>query len=416
MNQDDFRKLLQTPRNAESELSKLKAPSRPAVDMFGIRRKPRLNLFQPPRSVLQKKRPSTASEEEKGTKQTTKQRKKLETLSKETDAELTAEDDEYSVRIQELKQLVREGKITNQEYSEKTKELGGNMETTHLVRGLDRKLLARMKQSSLPNIAEKTNGDNETAEKESVNTEDEDVLLEQLASEKPHEESPSTSFSTGKPTQHRPRKEKRIPVYPNGAPMYEIHYENDTKVKILLDENGNATKRLVKKKKHKDIVKPADVLASSHEEQQTKQKQDTVEERIPACPPRVLPLPQANLDADIFDEESDYDPFGDREGEGADTKKPQLDLKKEKLFAESVNDEEISKLDAQQANAKSQIRRLAHLQERREAEEAMEQQEKRQVDAGFGLKLGRDDAPSATDMLDYEEDDDEDDVGKRKRR
>ncbi|WBW73861.1 IK-like nuclear protein [Schizosaccharomyces osmophilus] len=393
MNQDDFRKLLATPRSETSELDRL--PKRSQGPSFG-RRHPRLPTSLPPRSIA--KRHSNVKPNFK------KPSSSLVTEAKNSVADEPETLSENDRLVQDLRGKLHRGEITGDEFSKRTQELGGDLSTTHLVRGLDRRLLQKAKyqqiEPDIPQFMEKEPKGSSPIR----NEEQDDNLLEELAEktsnadQQPSEDALVSSTSTS------------VPVYPNGRPKYRRTVEEGKKVKYELAENGSVLKRLVKKEKKKA---PLEMTIASSDDKAPPFKEKTEKE--------IVPLPKVDTDADIFEEAGDdYDPFHDSEdNDNFDPKRLKLDVEDKKpksnefsnfsgkLFENAEDTARDSPKDFRQ-----QIQHLASLQSRRENEDLKKHENKKKVDAGFGLTLSKDDT---WDISDADESEDDEDGGKKRK-
>ncbi|EPX72896.1 eukaryotic nuclear protein implicated in meiotic chromosome segregation [Schizosaccharomyces octosporus yFS286] len=394
MNQDDFRKLLATPRSETSELDKI--PKRSQGLSFG-RRHPRLPTSLPPRSII-KRHPNPKPNFNKPSSSLT------EAGNFDTDEpETLSESDRL---VQDLRSKLHHGEITGDEFSRRTQELGGDLSTTHLVRGLDRKLLQKAKsqhiEPDIPQFTEKTSEESKPVE----NEEQDDNLLEELAerttntSPKPSEDALVSSAST------------YIPRYPNGQPKYRRAIEEGKKVKYELDEDGNVLKRLVKKDKKKVPLE----RTTAHNDNEAPPL-DVKKQR------EVVPLPKVDTDADIFEEAGDdYDPFhDDDDNDNSEPKRIKLEVgdkeskgNESNIFVGNLFADAKDTVQDGPKDFRRQIQHLASLQSRREIEDLKKHESKKKVDAGFGLTLANDDTLDISDGVESE--DDEDGGKKRKNR
>ncbi|EPY52518.1 hypothetical protein SPOG_01839 [Schizosaccharomyces cryophilus OY26] len=370
MNQDDFRKLLATPRSENSELDRL--PKRSQGPSFG-RRHPRLSASLPPRSIA-KRHPNLNH----NTRKPSSSLSITKEASEADEPEILSEND---VLVQELRGKLHRGEMTGEEFSRKTQELGGDLATTHLVRGLDRRLLQKARSQQIePDIPEFTKKESKESFP-SENDEQNDKLLEELT-EKPSnaDQNPSEDAIVNS-------KNTDVPVYPNGRPMYRRTVEEGKKVNVPL----------------KTTTVPSDVKVPPAERKNQKEP---------------VSLPKVDVETDIFEEAGDdYDPFHeDDDNDNFEPKRIKLEVENKNLQSnDSINFQgklfEDAKGTAQDSpkDFRQQIQHLANLQSRKENEDMKKLENKKKVDAGFGLTLSKDDT---WDITDGDESEDDEDGGK----
>lgn len=383
MNQDDFRKLLATPKAETSQLKNLSSNKSQRL-VFG--RKHKTAKLEAPRALIKRKQLSHSTSSDitrhSNAKNSGKDTRFYEEPSSEQDIEL-----------HKLHEKLRNGQITTKEYSEKSKELGGDLNTTHLVRGLDRKLLEKVRSNEL------ALDDSLLSSSEKEVDEEADKLLEKVAEESSHPESVSIL-----------EEKKKIPLYPNGQPKYRKILENGKKVKYLLDENGEILKRLVKKEKK--LKNDNERLENEHKTEKLNVNANSLGKSFVK---HDIPLPPVDLKLDIFEEVGEYDPFHENDKEPAELKaKDAFQLKGhhelDAPYHKKVFDTNQYS-DLKPTNFMSQIHRLAKVQERKEEEERKKGKDGQIVDAGFGLVLSKDDT---ADIHELGESDDDDNVKRRK--
>jgi len=176
--------------------------------------------------------------------------------------------DERARRLAALEELLKEGGIEHEEYVRQTKLLGGDVSSTHLVKGLDFKLLEKVRRGEDVMRAIRDDGGDE--EEEGQNSGDEEDVLDKvlerdIVPEKKEEKkkkgnlAPKTraeilaelkrSREAAKPVSVLGSKFKKIGV------KEEKKDENGTKVKYVTGADGKVKKMVKKDKKKSDEPK-----------------------------------------------------------------------------------------------------------------------------------------------------------------
>lgn len=172
--------------------------------------------------------------------------------------------DERARRLAALEELLKEGGIEHEDYVRQTKLLGGDVSSTHLVKGLDFKLLEKVRRGEDVMRAIRDDGGDE--EEEGQNSEDEEDVLDKvlerdIVPEKKEEKkkkgnlAPKTraeilaelkrSREAAKPVSVLGSKFKKIGV------KEEKKDENGAKVKYVTGADGKVKKMVKKDKKKK---------------------------------------------------------------------------------------------------------------------------------------------------------------------
>lgn len=176
--------------------------------------------------------------------------------------------DERARRLAALEELLKEGGIEHEDYVRQTKLLGGDVSSTHLVKGLDFKLLEKVRRGEDVMRAIRDDGGDE--EGEGQNSEDEEDVLDKvlerdIVPEKKEEKkkkgnlAPKTraeilaelkrSREAAKPVSVLGSKFKKIGV------KEEKKDENGAKVKYVTGADGKVKKMVKKDKKKSDEPK-----------------------------------------------------------------------------------------------------------------------------------------------------------------
>ncbi|CAZ83252.1 unnamed protein product [Tuber melanosporum] len=279
MNNAQFRKLLETPRPANA--SSQNGPS--STPALGSKLRPSIPMT--PRSVLGGS--STQSEfarqlaannaSEQKTKKFRSSAAPLGTRLPEgyVDRTKDREDDggdERDRRLAALEELYKEGGIEHEEYVRQTKLLGGDVSSTHLVKGLDFRLLEKVRRGEdVMRVIRDDEGNGAEEGRDSEGEEDvlDKVLEKDVVPGKKEEKkkkgnlAPKTraeilaelrrSREAAKPVSMLGSKFKKIGV------KEERKEENGAKVKYVTGADGVVKKMIKKDKKDKKCDKPEPV-------------------------------------------------------------------------------------------------------------------------------------------------------------
>ncbi|PUU76573.1 hypothetical protein B9Z19DRAFT_1088017 [Tuber borchii] len=274
MNNAQFRKLLETPRPANTS-SQNGPPATPALGS-----KLRSSIPMTPRSVLGGSSTQSEFARQLAANNAAEQKAKkfrssaapLGTRLPEGYVDRTKDredegSDERARRLAALEELLKEGGIEHEDYVRQTKLLGGDVSSTHLVKGLDFKLLEKVRRGEDVMRAIRDDGGDE--EEEGQNSEDEEDVLDKvlerdIVPEKKEEKkkkgnlAPKTraeilaelkrSREAAKPVSVLGSKFKKIGVK-------EEKDENGAKVKYVTGADGKAKKMVKRDKKKSDEPK-----------------------------------------------------------------------------------------------------------------------------------------------------------------
>ncbi|KAJ9155940.1 Protein Red [Coniochaeta hoffmannii] len=255
------------------------------------------------------------------------------------------EEDERTERLRELERRLKDEEIDREEYErERVKIAGGDLESTHLVKGLDFKLLERVRKGEVDVLGEKGTGKKDEEEEqeedgeEEQQEEDPDDVLERLAAEvKPVEKEKVQKKGTLATVPGQKRSRDQILAELKAAreaakakaesalgskfkkigerPKPGTRIEWDTKgreVMIIVDEDGNEKRKIrridpkVAQEEKKEEFKPAGEVLGMEVPEFYKQQQ--AEEL-------ARQKEQEEKEISIFDDAgSDYDPLAGMDG------------------------------------------------------------------------------------------------------
>ncbi|RPA94897.1 hypothetical protein L873DRAFT_1813720 [Choiromyces venosus 120613-1] len=283
MNNAQFRKLLETPRPANTSNSQNAPSATPALGS-----KLRSSIPMTPRSVLGGSSTQSEFARQLAANNASEQKAKkfrssaapLGTRLPEGYVDRTKDrddNDDRDRRLAALEELYKEGGIEHEEYVRQTKLLGGDVSSTHLVKGLDFKLLERVRggEDVMRSIRD-AGDDDEAGEGENSEDGDEDVLDKALEKEVVPEKkeerkkkgnlAPKTrveilaelkrSKEAAKPVSVLGSKFKKIGV------KEEKKEENGAKVKYVMGADGKVKKMVKKDKTKKKSDEPEPVSTS----------------------------------------------------------------------------------------------------------------------------------------------------------
>lgn len=336
--------------------------------------------------------------------------------------------DDRQREIDRLKDQLKRKEISQREYVDRIQELSaGDVESSGMVRGLDRKLLARVKAGE--DVFEKPEEVTKKAELEL------DTLLFQTQQKRTESQSARTGAAdvatrdsilatiqekTMKDANAVPTRQTAIEsdlgskfkrprtMNPDGTTT-ESYEENGQKIKLIRDASGKIIKRLVKKHK-KPAAATEPVVAAK--------PQDTavaVPNQEESMPESSRGEPQSDADSDIFAGVGEYDPFSaptpDTTATNAATN---MGTEHRKYFGDSNSPEphsgsEMTKKKNPKTFLKDHEGLLAEAEQNLLAKQKTKTTTKaigKREDAGFGLVF--DDDAYATDLrqtLDEDEDD-----------
>jgi hypothetical protein len=253
------------------------------------------------------------------------------------EADESALEDERVRRLQALEQLAKEGHIDREEYVRQTKLLGGDISSTHLVKGLDFALLERVRrgenvmEEAAKKEEEQPEEDEDLEEKLDKVLEKEVVAVERKKEKKQGEMAPPLAKAKTRAEilaeLKRSRQAAKEAAQPSlgskfrkiGEPREKVEETADgTKVKLVVGADGK-----VKRK-----VKRSDKEGNPKDEKEPPAPAGKV---LGMMPPPPLPgnktlQVEEEEDDDIFAGAGDYDPLAglgdDDEDSDADTEAP----------------------------------------------------------------------------------------------
>ncbi|KAI5776673.1 hypothetical protein EDC01DRAFT_714577 [Geopyxis carbonaria] len=327
MNNAQFRKLLETPRPPPSNSDgKSTAPS--ATPALGSRM--RSSIPMTPRSLTtsnnefarqlaahrasqQPTKKFRSSAAPKGTKFGEGYVDRAKELREGDDVE-----DERERRLQALQELVKEGAIDHDEYVKQTKLLGGDVSSTHLVKGLDFALLQRVKAGE--NVMDK-DADSKKEEREE-DLEDKlekaletEVVAVERKKEKKKGEMPPPPKTRAEilaelKRQRQAAKEAANPVLgskfrritePKEKPKKEE--EEEVKVKHVMGADGKVKRKIKRSDKERERQAKAQLEMPAPDAA-------PLGMMPPPPPPSAKPAePEEDEDDDIFADAGEYDPL-----------------------------------------------------------------------------------------------------------
>jgi len=177
--------------------------------------------------------------------------------------------DERARRLAALEELYKEGGIEHEEYVRQTKLLGGDVSSTHLVKGLDFKLLEKVRRGEDVMRAIRNDGDDE--EEAGQNSGDEEDVLDKvlerdIVPEKKEEKKKKGNLAPKTRAEIlaelKRSREAAKPVSVLGSKFKKIGVKEDkkdesgAKVKYVTGADGKVKKMVKKDKKKSDEPKP----------------------------------------------------------------------------------------------------------------------------------------------------------------
>ncbi|KAA8899645.1 hypothetical protein FN846DRAFT_920992 [Sphaerosporella brunnea] len=358
MNNAQFRKLLETPR-VDRPADSSNAPS--ATPALGSRM--RASIPMTPRSLTtgntdfarqlaahraaqQPTKKFRSSAAPKGTKLGEGYTDRAKALRETEEIE-----DERLQRIKALEQLAKDGQIDREEYVRQTKLLGGDVNTTHLVKGLDFALLERVRRGE--NVMDTEAADKKEEEEPEVDEEDleekldkvlekEVVTVERKKDRKHGEMAPPPAKPKTRAEILAELKKSRQAAKEAAQPSLGRKFKKigETKGKVEETADGVKIKHVVGADgKVKRMVKRGDKA----KDRKTKDEEALVPKgRVMGIMPPP-PLPGAKVqsaaeedDDDIFAGAAEYDPLaglGDDDDEDSDTEPHKRQRQEEKFEA-----------------------------------------------------------------------------------
>ncbi|KAG0637620.1 hypothetical protein HOY80DRAFT_1138156 [Tuber brumale] len=279
MNNAQFRKLLETPRPANTS-SQNGPSSTPALGS-----KLRSSIPMTPRSVLGGSSTQSEFARQLAANNASEQKAKkfrssaapLGTRLPEgyVDRTKDREDDggdERDRRLAALEELYKEGGIEHEEYVRQTKLLGGDASSTHLVKGLDFKLLEKVRRGE--DVMRVIRDDGDSGAEEGRDSEDEEDVLDRVLEkdvvpgkkeEKKKKGNLAPKTRAEILAELRRSREAAKPVSVLGSKFKKIGVkevkkeENGAKVKYVTGADGVVKKMVKKDKKDKKSDKPEPV-------------------------------------------------------------------------------------------------------------------------------------------------------------
>jgi hypothetical protein len=244
-------------------------------------------------------------------------------------------EDERVQRLEALEQLAKEGHIDREEYVKQTKLLGGDVKSTHLVKGLDFALLRRVRRGEnvMDEDSEKKEDEEPEAPEEDLDEKLEKALEKEVVTTEKRKEKkrgelapkPKTRAEILAELKRSRQAAKEAAAQPSlgskfkkiGEPKERIEETEDgVKIKHIVGADGKVKRKV----KRNDKERQARVEGSLPREA-----------RVMGMMPPQLPLgvkvqPEEEEDDDIFSGTADYDPLAalgdDDDGESTDTELP----------------------------------------------------------------------------------------------
>lgn len=337
----------------------------------------------------------------------------------------TAAEDEKQKLINELRDLLKRKKLSQDEYFKRLEELStGDLESAGFVSGLDHKLLARIRagedvlldptkvvddaqaeanleaafeQAAVrPQASQQIDlGKTDVAAGPSKSASSRDSLLASLTKTKRKDKSVADPALGN--------KFKRIKSNNPDGSTTESYEENGQKIKLIRDSKGQIIKKLIKKAKVSPVK--TEVIARDEEQQQPTPVAvvDPIKEQ--AMPQIEL---ENEVDEDIFADAGEYDPFASTEDRPQDDNRgPGTNDSRKSYFVGESFKQTSSAMEGEDDGADASVPQnvkdflTRHQPTLAEATATMERQKeaeqrkwmaKKRHDAGFGLVFGDDDA------------------------
>lgn len=422
MDQDGFRKLLATPRTSSNDKQSNFADGKLSRTSLLGNATPR-GMPMTPRNIKDYKNPFKQAQQKESAFEFKVPKKPAKSLLPEgyidrVKQRLTAAEDDGQQRIESLREMLLKKEISQEQYIEQTQQLGGDMESSALVRGLDRKLLEKVRagQNVVDNSVEVDGAIaeqllEETLEHAIINREPKkgrNDLLSDLKRKRTQEQA------------EEKLKQKKFTPIGNQNQTVEYLEKDGMKLKIIRNAQGTIIKRLVKK------LKPAEEIPTQ------KQQADSTNTTFPSLnssdgrttmPENTIEATPVVQNSDIFEDAGEYNPFLEAEEESTedglklktiDTKHKQKLATKRNYFSTTSRRRTLDQETEQEPHVPSSaaqfleqnkhaLLRASKILDRQTADEQKLVPNKKEVDAGFGLKLNPD-AYSA-DFVEVPEDD-----------
>lgn len=267
----------------------------------------------------------------------------------EEEDEKTAGIRERERKLQELAELAKRGKIDMEKVIEESRKLGGDISTTHLVRGLDFKLLEKVRQGE--NVME---GKKNEEREEELDEELDEALDKVVVKEKPE----------------KPKKKTRAEVL---AELKKAREEAEAVRAAEEAQNsrfrkiGDRKKEQETKKQEGDEPKIKYITTADGKVKRVRVKKKApppVEEIKPTGPtlgmevPVAPPPPQEDSDSDIFEGVGvDYDPFdGLQDDDDSSDDSDDSTSSKKKVLKDKGKEKEKDTLSGQTSEPKKKIK------------------------------------------------------------
>ncbi|KTW27748.1 hypothetical protein T552_02187 [Pneumocystis carinii B80] len=429
MNQDDFRKLLATPQQPRQTTS-------------------RPSFFRPiskdyRQTFIEKTTKKSSDKSTHGNHWTGKKAVKNEGSNSKASSllpegyrnrakELQREDTEdrrtYSMQenmLSNLKEAVKKGEISHQDYLSQTQRLGGDFENSCLVRGLDRVLLERVRRGEEIGISEPTTIQTDLTKTDETKDEALDldkIYIEGLSKKKDSEEN----------IPKRKNRDELLSILKKQKTQDPVKEQSKFKP-IGVREKDHKKKKSLKKKEDLSSEKKLSNQDQDQDQDQKNEKTTILEKTTPIeNSPQKIQETLNDESNDIFDDVGVYDPF---ESMNFQTDQEQSNqnpvqyntnnthIPKRNYFhtstsledddivqAGSLTRESVLKNDAQLVTALKKAATLEHLDNHEENSLI----KKKSINVGFGLWL--DDTCNDIDINDDPFDDDDNFPAKSKRK
>ncbi|QSL64419.1 hypothetical protein MERGE_001720 [Pneumocystis wakefieldiae] len=427
MNQDDFRRLLATPqpRGQTTPRPSFFRPISKNYRQTFIEKATKKKSSEKPAHKSQWSGKKTAKNEDSNTASSL-----LPEGYRNRAKELHKEDSEdrrtYSMQenmLSNLKEAVKRGEISHQDYLLQTQRLGGDFENSCLVRGLDRVLLEKVRNGEEIGISEPTFIHTDSTK--TVETKEEVLDLDKIYTE---------SLSKKKDL------EERIPKRKNRDELLSVLKKQKTQDPVKEQSKFKAIGVRGEDPKKNELLKEKDDLCYEkkllNQDQNEENEKKLILKKTKSTPIQDFPeKTEETLDDesnDIFDDVGTYDPlesinlYADQEQSKQNLNRHHINnttISKKNYFhtstslsdddiveAGSLTRESILKNDVQLVNALKKAATLEHLDNHEENTHI----KKKSVNMGFGLWL--DDSCNDIDVNDDPFDDDDDLPVKSKRK
>lgn len=273
----------------------------------------------------------------------------------------TEVEDERASRLEALQALYKDGQIEHEDYVHQTKLLGGDVSSTHLVRGLDFALLERVRKGEDVMGADGKTAEEQGEEAEAANEALEDKLDEVLQKDVAPVE--------------RKKEKKRGVVAPRSRAeiLAELKRSRQAAREAANPALGSKFRKIGEKKEEKKAAQEEEVKvkhvmgADGKVKKKVKRSEKDRRDKLDMPPPssKVMgmmpppPLPGAKPaepeedegEVNIFDDVEDYDPLAGLHGDSSDEDEPKDKEKgKEKENAEDKKGEPKKNEDPEAKN------------------------------------------------------------------